>query len=129
VLTEEQLSGAILWTMVSFVPGVLSFALPKLAVVALLTRMMNPSRWHAIVMWVLAVWCLASLMGCVAILFAQCTPTRAMWTFSIKGECWSPWVLVNYSIYAGCECLFLPCSGVLLRPIEQGVWMLCIMVR
>ncbi|KAK4033600.1 hypothetical protein C8A01DRAFT_19467 [Parachaetomium inaequale] len=101
VLNEEQLSGAILWTMVGFVPGVLSFALPKLAVVALLTRMMNPARWHAILMWVLAVWCLVSLMGCVAILFGQCTPTRAMWTFSIKGECWSPWVLVNYSIYAG----------------------------
>ncbi|KAH6843415.1 hypothetical protein B0I37DRAFT_346927 [Chaetomium sp. MPI-CAGE-AT-0009] len=100
-LTEDQLSHAILYTMVAFVPGILSFGVPKLAVVALLTRMMNPSRLHAIIMWAVAVVCLINLMGCVAILFGQCTPTHSMWTFSVKGECWSPMVLVNYSIYAG----------------------------
>lgn len=103
LLTEDQFSHAILWTMVAFLPGILSFGVPKLAVVALLTRMLNPSRIHAIIMWVVAIICLISLMGCVAILFGQCTPTHSMWTFSVKGKCWSPMVLVNYSIYAGCE--------------------------
>ncbi|KAK3291166.1 uncharacterized protein B0H64DRAFT_377928 [Chaetomium fimeti] len=101
LLTEYQFSHAILWTMVAFLPGILSFAVPKLAVVALLTRMMNPSRTHAVIMWTVAIVCLISLMGCVGILFGQCTPTHSTWTFSVKGECWSPMILVNYSIYAG----------------------------
>ncbi|KAH6640166.1 hypothetical protein F5144DRAFT_525484 [Chaetomium tenue] len=101
LLTEDQLSHAILYTMVAFLPGILSFGVPKLAVVALLTRMLNPSRVHAIIMWAIAIICLLSLMGCVGILFGQCTPTHSMWTFSVKGKCWSPMILVNYSIYAG----------------------------
>ena len=98
------MSNSIMWIMIGFCPGVLSFALPKLAVVSLLTRMLSPPRWHAILMWAMAIVCLMSLLGCIAILFAQCTPTRSMWDFSVKGTCLSPWVLVNYSIYAGCEC-------------------------
>lgn len=105
MLNAEQMSKSTMWTMIGFCLGVTSFALPKLAVVALLTHMMNPARWHATLMWTMAILCCASLMGCIGILFGQCTPTRSMWDFSIKGKCWSPWMLVNYSIYAGCECL------------------------
>ncbi|KAL2200103.1 hypothetical protein P885DRAFT_27986 [Corynascus similis CBS 632.67] len=101
LLSEEQLSGALFYTMVAFCPGILSFGLPKLAVVALLTRMMNPSRLHAAFMWFLAVFCQLSLMGCVGILFGQCTPTRAMWTIGMERTCIDPWILVKYSIYAG----------------------------
>ncbi|KAL2174026.1 uncharacterized protein P884DRAFT_250811 [Thermothelomyces heterothallicus CBS 202.75] len=101
LLTDDQLGGAIFYTMVAFCPGILSFGLPKLAVVALLTRMMNPSRLHSIFLWFLAIFCQLSLMGCVGILFGQCTPTRSMWDFSVKGKCINPWILVNYSIYAG----------------------------
>ncbi|KXX73762.1 hypothetical protein MMYC01_209605 [Madurella mycetomatis] len=106
-LSEDQLSAAILWTMVGFCPGVMSFGLPKLAVVALLTRMLNVPRWHAILMWSLAILCLTSLLGCVVLLFAQCTPTHAMWDFTVKRECWSPWVLVDYSIFAGSFSAFM----------------------
>lgn len=101
--------------MVAFCPGILSFGLPKLAVVALLTRMMNPSRLHAAFMWFLAVFCQLSLMGCVGILFGQCTPTRAMWTIGMERTCIDPWILVKYSIYAGCKLLplsFILCDGV-----------------
>ncbi|KAL1850973.1 hypothetical protein VTK73DRAFT_9567 [Phialemonium thermophilum] len=102
ILTTEQKSGAILWTIVGFCPGIMSFGLPKLAVIALLTRLMNPSRWHRIFLWCLGIWCNISLLGCVFVLFAQCTPARSQWDFSITDKtCWSPWVLVDYAIYAG----------------------------
>jgi hypothetical protein len=100
-LTLDQKSGAILWTMVGFLPGILSFALPKFAVVALLCRIMNPSRIHRIFMWTMTSLCTISLLGCIIILFAQCTPSNSQWDFSVKGKCWNPWILVHYSMYAG----------------------------
>ncbi|KAI4618412.1 hypothetical protein J4E80_005010 [Alternaria sp. BMP 0032] len=51
VLTDEQRSGAILYTLAGFPPGIFSFGIPKLAVVALLTRITNPSRKHRIFLW------------------------------------------------------------------------------
>ena len=102
ILTLEQKSGAILWTIVGFCPGIMSFGFPKLAAVALLVRLMNPSRAHRIFLWILAVWCNISLLGCVVVLFGQCTPASSQWDFSITEKtCWSPWVLVDYAIYAG----------------------------
>lgn len=100
-LTTEQKSDAILYTIAGFCPGILSFGIPKLAVVALLTRIMNPSRGHAVFLWSMTDGCLLILLGCVVILFAQCTPTRSQWDFTVKGTCWSPWVLVYYAIVAG----------------------------
>lgn len=109
-LTTEQQQGSILWTISGFPPGVVSFGVPKLAVVALLTRIMNPSRWHTIFLWTMTGLCNLVLLGCVVILFAQCQPSRSQWDFSVQGECWDPWILVDYAIGAGGKpfLLFLP---------------------
>lgn len=105
ILTLDQKAGAILWTMVGFLPGILSFALPKFAVVALLTRLLNASKAHTVFLWCLTSLCCISLMGCIVILFAQCTPARSQWDFSVKQEyCWDHWILVHYSMYAGSKC-------------------------
>ncbi|KAI1214679.1 uncharacterized protein F4807DRAFT_455133 [Annulohypoxylon truncatum] len=101
-LTPEQVSGAVLYTMVGFVPGVLSFSVPKLAAIYLLTGLLEPSKWHRRFLWTIGVACVIFLLGCVAILFGQCTPSRAQWDLSITQKtCISPWVLVNYSEFAG----------------------------
>lgn len=101
MLTLEQKSGAILWTIAGFAPGVMSFGLPKIAVVALLTRIMNPSRWHALFLWCLSIFCLVNLLGCVIILFAQCQPSHSQWDFSVEKTCWDKWILVYFAIYSG----------------------------
>ncbi|RYN92430.1 hypothetical protein AA0120_g4874 [Alternaria tenuissima] len=101
LLSDEQKSGAILYTLAGFCPGILSFAIPKLAVVALLTRITNPSKRHKIILWSISGGCLIILFGCVIIIFAQCTPTRSQWDFSVQGTCWSPWILIYYAIVAG----------------------------
>ncbi|KAL1855269.1 hypothetical protein Daus18300_011175 [Diaporthe australafricana] len=49
VLTTQQHSNAIFWTVMGFGPGLMSFGIPKLAVVAFLTHIMNPSRIHRII--------------------------------------------------------------------------------
>ncbi|RKL10205.1 hypothetical protein BFJ68_g8821 [Fusarium oxysporum] len=80
----------------------MAFGFPKLAVVALITRLMNPGRLHKIFLWVLAGCCMMGLIGCIIILFAQCSPVESQWTFSITDKkCWSPYVLVNFAIFAG----------------------------
>lgn len=101
LLSLQQKSDAILYTMAGFCPGVLSFGLPKVAVVALLTKIMNPSRKHQIFLWFISIGCVVLLLGCIALLFGQCTPSRSQWDFSVKGKCWNPWILVYYSIGAG----------------------------
>lgn len=100
-LTDDQKSRAILYTLAGFCPGIFSFGVPKLAVVALLTRITNPSRRQMAFLWSITGGCLVILFGCVVIIFAQCTPSRSQWDFSVKGTCWSPWVLIDYAIVAG----------------------------
>lgn len=102
LLSPAQRSAAILWTMVGFCPGILSFAVPKLAVVVLLTRLLNPGRRHRVFLWGLVALCSVSLIACVPVLFGRCTPSRALWDLSVPPDaCFSPWVLVFFAMYAG----------------------------
>ncbi|OJJ79331.1 uncharacterized protein ASPGLDRAFT_94088, partial [Aspergillus glaucus CBS 516.65] len=101
-LTSDQLSNSIKFIMAGFAPGLLSIVVPKLAVVALLIRTMNPSPRQK---WFLLGTVLGSgvlLMGCVVILYLQCRPASEIWEMNAaEGSCWSMNVLVNYSIVVG----------------------------
>ncbi|OHE94163.1 integral membrane protein [Colletotrichum orchidophilum] len=101
-LSQEQQSAAILSTISGFPPNVLAYTVPKFAVVALLVRILNPGRIHQVLLWCMATGCLVLVSLCIIILFAQCTPTRAQWDFTVtEKSCWSPWVLVNVAILTG----------------------------
>ncbi|KAF4972243.1 hypothetical protein FSARC_1140 [Fusarium sarcochroum] len=101
-LTVSQQQNSILFTILGFPFGVMAFGFPKLAVVALITRLMNPGRLHMIFLWTLAGCCMLSLVVCIIILFAQCSPAQSQWTFSITDKtCWSPFILVDFAIFAG----------------------------
>ncbi|EGO55971.1 hypothetical protein NEUTE1DRAFT_112432 [Neurospora tetrasperma FGSC 2508] len=103
VLPLDGKQQMIKWAFFSFTPSILAFTIPKFAVVTLLTRLLNPARWHRVFLWVLVSTCQVAILGCAIILFAQCTPSRAQWDFSITNvKCWSPWLLVRYSMVAGC---------------------------
>lgn len=101
LLTVEQQQGAILWTTAAFCPGVMSFGLPKMAVAYLLTKLLNPSKWHKYFLWWLGIWCQLTLFATVGVLIGRCTPARSQWDFSVKGECFDSSILVAYCIYAG----------------------------
>ncbi|OJJ50176.1 hypothetical protein ASPZODRAFT_13265 [Penicilliopsis zonata CBS 506.65] len=102
-LEPHELERAKFFNAVAFAPGILSFCLPKLAVVALLVRIMNPSRSQRIFMWTLVCGTGLAALCCVVILFAQCHPTRALWVDGIQGaKCWNASILVEYSIAVGC---------------------------
>lgn len=101
LLTQSGKEHVVFFSILGFTFGIISFTVPKLAVVALLVRLMNLSKWHKIFLWALSLLSMAALIGCVIILYAQCTPVSSQWDFSIKGKCISPWILINYSIFAG----------------------------
>ncbi|KAG9253062.1 uncharacterized protein F5Z01DRAFT_172050 [Emericellopsis atlantica] len=99
-LNDKQ--GSIFWTILGFPFGIVAFGIPKLAVVALLQRLLIPSKWHRIFLWALSILCVAALLGCVVILYAQCSPAESLWNFSITDKtCIDKWVLVDYAIFAG----------------------------
>ncbi|KAK1676920.1 integral membrane protein [Colletotrichum godetiae] len=101
LLTLEQQEDGMLWTTAAQCPGIMSFGLPKLAVVSLLTRLMNPGAYHKWFLWWMAIWYQLTLFVTVGLLIGRYTPTSSLWDFSIEGTCFSPEILINFSIYAG----------------------------
>ncbi len=100
LLTTEQQQGVLLWTTVTFCLGIMLLSIPKLAVVSLLTRILDPSRFHKWLLWILVIWCQMSFLGAISILLGRCKPLRSMWDFSVKGTCFGTDKLVSYGTYA-----------------------------
>ncbi|ORY66984.1 uncharacterized protein BCR38DRAFT_300466, partial [Pseudomassariella vexata] len=72
VINEEDKMTVLRLSDAIFACGILSFALPKLAIVFMMTRLISPPKWHRIVLWSLATFCLAGLMGNVLALVSGC---------------------------------------------------------
>jgi hypothetical protein len=105
-LSQEDVSKAIYYTVVSFVPGVSSFTIPKFAVVILLAKVLNPGRIHKTIMWIISVLYLLMAAGMLVINFAQCTPAAAQWG-GAEGTCWDRKITVDYAMTLGiCSVLF-----------------------
>ncbi|KAK3372685.1 hypothetical protein B0H63DRAFT_564062 [Podospora didyma] len=100
-LTLEEKSNAILLVSISFLPGILSFAFPKFAVVALLCRLLNPHRWHRIFLWCWTSFVLVVIVVGPLLHFTACIPSRALWDFSVTDfKCRDPEILVNWSFFS-----------------------------
>ncbi|OJJ43619.1 hypothetical protein ASPZODRAFT_73793 [Penicilliopsis zonata CBS 506.65] len=103
-LSTSALETALLLNTVSFVFGILSFTLPKLAVAALLNRIMNPSRFQRLSLWFLTGFTTIVSIICILVLFTMCDPPKALWKPTLVAEgakCKDPWILINYAIFTG----------------------------
>lgn len=92
---------------ISWIFGILSFAVPKLAIAALLARILNPSF-----RMLCALWGLTGFVGAVAIVnilifFTSCDPPRAVWEAVEGAVCRDPYILINYARFNGGGCLRL----------------------
>lgn len=102
-IPPADLSQALKWTIAGFSPSVMTFGLPKLAVICLVSRLLNPSRLHAAFLWTLGGTTMASIVLCIAVLFGQCTPARAQWDLTVTHKtCLDKSVLVDIAIVSGC---------------------------
>ncbi|KAK4122267.1 hypothetical protein N657DRAFT_646950 [Parathielavia appendiculata] len=97
-LTVPQAERALLFTFISFIPGILSFTMPKFAVVMLIRDLLNPSPGHLRAIWALAIVNAVLIVISITFTYAQCDPPRAQWTIGLKARCWNPIVLVATSI-------------------------------
>lgn len=99
-LTKEQQEKTIFWVIVGISPGVLSLALPKFAVVSLLSKLLNPHKYHRWFLWFLATVCVLSMFVVIGTLLGQCQPMRSQWDFDVEGSCVNRDPIVGFSIFA-----------------------------
>ncbi|KAL5343276.1 hypothetical protein BJX70DRAFT_408835 [Aspergillus crustosus] len=100
----DRLVDVLLINYVDFSFGIMAFTTPKLAIAALLNRILNPGRLHRIWLWVLTGLVFVSSSICIIILFTMCNPPAALWTpelMSAGAVCRPTSVLVSYAIFTG----------------------------
>ncbi|KAM7203882.1 hypothetical protein V8F33_001853 [Rhypophila sp. PSN 637] len=100
-LKPEDTTQVIKLTVISFVPGVTSFVLPKFGVVILLAKLLNPPRLHIIFMWIISVIYGLMTIAMLSLNFGQCTPAAAQWDMTVKGTCMDRKIVVNYAMTLG----------------------------
>lgn len=91
--------------MVAFIVGIVSFALPKLAVAALLCRLLNPNILQRCMVWGLTSLVAVVALANILIYVTMCDPPQALWQISMvmeqKATCRSIWVLIDYATFNG----------------------------
>ncbi|KAL4920631.1 hypothetical protein BDW62DRAFT_8575 [Aspergillus aurantiobrunneus] len=98
------LSKVLLINYVDFSLGIMSFTTPKLAIAALLNRVMNPGKFHRIWLWVLTALVFVSSSICIVVLFTMCGPPEALWKpdlMAAGATCRPTKILVGYAIFTG----------------------------
>ncbi|OJI87158.1 hypothetical protein ASPTUDRAFT_40295, partial [Aspergillus tubingensis CBS 134.48] len=107
IVIADRLELVLLVNYINFALGIISFALPKLAVAALLSRFLNPTTIQRAILWGLTGFVALVSCICILVLFTMCDPARALWDTSLlsKGaHCRSSWILVDYAIFTGGRC-------------------------
>ncbi|KAK8057264.1 hypothetical protein PG996_011201 [Apiospora saccharicola] len=99
-LSTAQRISATLWVYAAYCPSVLSFGMPKLAVIALLARLLVPSRLHFWVLWTMGALVQLALLGVVGLLFGRCQPLLSAVDESIAGHCLNTETWVHYCLFA-----------------------------
>lgn len=104
-LTQENFEMAVLLNTISFLFGILSFTIPKLAVTAMITRILNPGLKQKIWLWLLVGTAAAVSCICIIILFTMCDPPEALWHVHLVmtegATCKNVWILIDYAIFTG----------------------------
>lgn len=104
-LSPERLVKVSLVNYADFALGIVSFSLPKLAVAALLNRIMNPNWFQKSILWLLTGLVALTSGICIVVLFTMCDPPRALWDVSLvmqgNAKCRDISILIDYAIFTG----------------------------
>lgn len=111
-LSMPNLELAIMLNTVSFLFGILSFTIPKLAVTAMLNRILNPGTLQKTFLWCLTGTAAVVSGICIIMLFTMCDPPEALWKIHLilegEAKCKNVWILINYAIFTGCALSCIP---------------------
>ncbi|RAH47917.1 uncharacterized protein BO95DRAFT_472138 [Aspergillus brunneoviolaceus CBS 621.78] len=100
----DRLEQVLLLNYINFALGIMSFSIPKLAIAALLNRILNPGRFHQVFMWALTGTVFVTSSICIIVLFTMCDPPQALWKTQLLSHgatCRPQVVLVDYAIFTG----------------------------
>ncbi|KAI3573453.1 hypothetical protein IWW34DRAFT_756206 [Fusarium oxysporum f. sp. albedinis] len=100
-LTVAELDRSIFFFMIGLVPGVLSLALPKFAVVNLLIKILFPSPPHERLLWSLPIANIVLMLGAFGVHYSECDPPSARWTLYAPAKCRSSTGTIVYSVVVG----------------------------
>ncbi|KAK7966881.1 uncharacterized protein PG986_001158 [Apiospora aurea] len=103
-LSREEQVAVTTWTYIAFCPGVMSFAIPKLAVIALLVRLMVPRKGHYMFLWGMGITVQLTLLATVGILIRvidkKCPPFSDI-RLDPPEHCVPVHVQVKWCLFAG----------------------------
>jgi len=101
-IDPERVPHASYLALMAICIGVLIFAVPKLAVVALLQRLFPMNIWLRSFFWFLAILVNCLSVAAAVIWYAQCSPRAYQWDRSIPGgKCLPTTVIANFSFLTG----------------------------
>lgn len=104
-LSPERQVKVSLVNYIDFTLGIVSFSLPKLAVAALLSRIVNPNWFQRAMLWFLTGLVALASSICIIVLFTMCDPPRALWDVSLvmqgSAKCRDVQILIDYAIFTG----------------------------
>ncbi|EED19712.1 conserved hypothetical protein [Talaromyces stipitatus ATCC 10500] len=107
-LDLPHLEKAILLNTIGFVFGILSFTIPKIAVAIMLTRILNPSKFHKYFIFSLVGFTASVAIVCILLLMTECDPPAAQWDKSIKNAtCRDIWILIDFAVFTGALSAFV----------------------
>jgi hypothetical protein len=89
----------------------------KLAVATLILRLQAPAKWRTIAIWTMCIILVLYDLIQITLVFVQCHPVEALWNPAVKGECWSPWIVVDNAIAVSGKSL-VPGRGTSLTPLQ-----------
>lgn len=111
-LEESTVETISLVNTISFAIGIFCFTVPKIAVTALLTRILNPSRSQRIWLWTMIGITASVSFACIFLLFMQCDPPQAAWQRRLviegKANCNDVQILIKYAIFNAGELYLAP---------------------
>ncbi len=117
-LSSQETSQAIRLNSIAFVPGMLSLAIPKLAVACLLERLLSPKhgqKWRRPVLFTLSISCVVIAVLCSIMFWAQCRPAAGLWNLLLKERCWNPSVYIDLAFFASGNSVHPSLSGYMLK--------------
>lgn len=104
-LTEDNFLLSSKWDSIAQPFGIIGVAVPKLAVVIFLARIVGPTKNYGVRALYISVVSLVVFSGVLAILlFVQCSPPAAAWQPSIPHTCWNPAIVEKLSFFFGGVC-------------------------
>jgi hypothetical protein len=107
VLSEVDGQDVIFFTLLAFCPGILFFGLPKLAVLMLLVRLLNPAKWLKRFFWVTVWISQLSFICLIGLIIGRCNPPKKMWKTDTAGKCLKMSIVTDFAVYVGAMSAFV----------------------